>query len=113
VQRPGNTERVGSFSRYWLVGAGKHGADDLVAGLDGQAVALSGELIYRDRQTLIKLHAGSIKALPADGQDHFSVPALALQPRALGSVDVRGEIVDPQCYLGIMKPGFGVPHRGC
>lgn len=101
------------FSRYWLSGPGKEGADRLVAGLDGQAVALSGTLIYRDQQTFIKLDGAAVTALPPDGRDHFSVRSLALTPRALGTVDVSGEIIDPQCYLGIMKPGFGIPHRAC
>ena len=27
--------------------------------------------------------------------------------------DISGEIVDPKCYFGVMKPGEGKPHRSC
>ena len=113
VERLGVPGTQPAFSRYLLAGPGKQGADALVAPYDGQAVSLSGELIYRDLQTMIKLDHDSIQRLPADGRDHYHVPALELQPRAMGAIEVQGEIVDPQCYFGIMKPGFGVPHRAC
>ena len=32
---------------------------------------------------------------------------------ALGSHTLRGEIVDSKCFLGVMKPGRGKPHRAC
>ena len=32
---------------------------------------------------------------------------------ALGSVALRGEIVDGKCYLGVMVPGHGKTHRDC
>ena len=113
VERPGDTRRFGGFSRYWLVGDGKHGADDQIEGFDGKAVELSGDLLYRDGQTMIKLNEGAIKLLPADGADHFGLAALDMKPRPLGAVDVQGEIIDPQCFLGIMKPGYGMTHRSC
>ena len=31
----------------------------------------------------------------------------------LGIQTLRGEIVDSKCYLGVMKPGRGKPHRAC
>jgi len=31
----------------------------------------------------------------------------------LGFVEVKGEIIDPKCYFGVMKPGHGKPHRDC
>lgn len=112
VERPGIPGGAPGFSRYLLTGPGKQGADAIAAPWDGQAVQLTGALIYRDQQTLIKLDQGAIEALPADGRDHSGV-ALPGPPQRLGSVRVVGEIVDPQCYYGIMKPGFGVPHRSC
>ena len=33
--------------------------------------------------------------------------------RLLGHVEVTGEIVDSKCFLGVMKPGKGKPHRSC
>ncbi len=26
---------------------------------------------------------------------------------------MQGEITDPKCFLGVMKPGVGRPHRSC
>jgi hypothetical protein len=26
---------------------------------------------------------------------------------------LQGEIIDPKCYFGVMKPGFGKIHRSC
>ena len=26
---------------------------------------------------------------------------------------LEGEIIDPKCYFGVMKPGFGKIHRSC
>ncbi len=31
----------------------------------------------------------------------------------LGRMTLVGEIVDSKCYLGVMKPGRGKPHRAC
>ena len=31
----------------------------------------------------------------------------------LGEVMLQGEITDPKCFLGVMKPGDGRPHRSC
>jgi hypothetical protein len=31
----------------------------------------------------------------------------------LGPATLRGEIIDPKCYLGAMKPGGGKTHRAC
>jgi hypothetical protein len=35
-------------------------------------------------------------------------------PETLGRVEsLLGEIVDSKCFLGVMKPGEGKPHRSC
>jgi hypothetical protein len=31
----------------------------------------------------------------------------------LGAATLHGQIVDPKCYLGVMKPGEGKPHSDC
>jgi hypothetical protein len=31
----------------------------------------------------------------------------------LGAMTIKGEIVDPKCYFGVMKPGQGKPHKDC
>jgi len=111
VARPGETGpgQIGEeekYSRYLLVAPGKHGADDLVADLDGKRVSLQGQLIYRDGGTMVELAPGSIKLLDTG-------PAGQAATRDLGAVTVTGEIVDSKCYLGVMNPGQGKVHRDC
>jgi hypothetical protein len=111
VARPGETGpgQIGeeeNYSRYLLVAPGKHGADDLVAALDGKQVSLQGQLIYREGGTMVELAPGSIKLLNTD-------PASQAAIRDLGVVTLTGEIVDSKCYLGVMNPGQGKVHRDC
>jgi hypothetical protein len=106
VRRPGETGQSYPFSQYLLVAPGKHGADELVAGFDGQSVRLRGQLIYRDGGTMVEVLPGSIVSAGKE----FSA---AEDARALGPVTVTGEIVDSKCYLGVMNPGSGKVHRDC
>ena len=91
-----------------LVGEGKHGAAALVAGLDGRRVRLEGTLIYRRDQTMIEVAAGSVETM-AGNASGTERPA----ERSLGTWTLRGKILDSKCYLGVMKPGAGKPHRAC
>jgi hypothetical protein len=113
IAREGMPGSMPGFSRYMLVGPGKDGADRIVAPFDGQAVRLEAVPVYRDGQTLLKLRGEPVHPLPPDGADHRRVAALEQAPKLLGAVTLTGEIVDPQCFFGLMKPGFGVPHRAC
>jgi hypothetical protein len=105
VLRPGASGQESGFSRYLLVAPGKHGADDLVAGFDGQRVRLKGQLIYRDGATMVEVGLGTIVAAGGSGS--------AEPDKSLGTVTVTGEIVDSKCYLGVMNPGNGKVHRDC
>ncbi len=106
VARPGEIGQEEKYSRYLMVAPGKHGADDLVAGLDGKKASLQGQLIYREGGTMVEVVPGSIRLLDT---------GLASQAvtRDLGAVTVTGEIVDSKCYLGVMNPGKGKVHRDC
>jgi hypothetical protein len=109
----GNT----SYITMPLVGYGKFGAEGVIAelekenkiSLDNKEVTFRGTLIYNDGKTLLQI----------DKHDHTmvnaSVPARQLQPviKELGTVQLTGEILDPKCYFGVMKPGHGKPHRDC
>ena len=33
--------------------------------------------------------------------------------KKFGETRLKGEIYDPKCAFGAMKPGFGKPHRSC
>jgi len=91
-------------SRWLLVAPWKHGAQALVAGLDGQRVQATGSLVHRDGQTMIEL-AGRPEERPGAG----SPP----EPVSLGEVELRGQIVDSKCWLGVMNPADTVTHRAC
>ncbi len=106
VARPGQTGQEDKYSRYLLVAPGKHGADDLVASFDGKHVRLQGQLIYRDRGTMVEITPGSIAVTD-------TAPPIQETTRDLGTVTVTGEIVDSKCYLGVMNPGQGKVHRDC
>jgi hypothetical protein len=105
VARPGEIGQQHKYSRYLLVGPGKHGADDLVADLNGKHVRLQGQLIYREGGTMVEITPGSIAVID-------TAPAVQAT-RDLGTVTVTGEIVDSKCYLGVMNPGQGKVHRDC
>lgn len=90
---------------YWLVGPGKHGASEMVEGRDGRLVRISGSLIERAGDRMIEVRSLDVIADPN---------AQPLEPlRSLGSIALRGEIVDSKCHLGVMKPGEGPTHRDC
>ncbi len=109
----GNT----SYITMPLVGYGKFGAEGVIAelekenkiSLDNKEVIFRGTLIYNDGKTLLQI----------DKHDHpminANVPARQLQPviKELGTVQLTGEILDPKCYFGVMKPGHGKAHRDC
>ena len=106
VARPGEVGQLDKYSRYLLVAPGKHGADDLVATVDGKQVRLQGQLIYREGGTMVEITPGSIAVIDTS-------PAVQPTTRDLGTVTVAGEIVDSKCYLGVMNPGQGKVHRDC
>lgn len=100
-----------------LVGYGKSGAEGVIAELEqqsgtsfeGREVVFRGTLIYNDGKTLLQI----------DRHDHPMVrvtDAVSKMPalhQELGEVELNGEIIDPKCYFGVMKPGQGKPHRDC
>jgi hypothetical protein len=104
VPRPGITDRAVAYSRYLLVAQGKHGAQQIVKGLDSGDAELKGSLIYRDGQTMVEV---------ASATSRGQASAAPIQTESLGRFTLHGEIVDSKCYLGVMRPGSGVVHRAC
>jgi hypothetical protein len=100
-----------------LVGYGKTGAAGVIEELEkdngvsfnNKQVVFKGTLIYHDGKTLLQI----------DRHDHPMISvteaADAVPPvqKDLGEVQLTGEILDPKCYFGVMKPGHGKPHRDC
>jgi hypothetical protein len=99
-----------------LVGYGKHGAETAIkeiekeknVSLNGKEVTLKGTLLYGDGKTILQIDNNE-KPVVNIG----SVSAYLIEEKDLGTQIIRGEIVDPKCYFGVMKPGEGKVHRDC
>lgn len=108
------------YKNVLLVNFLKSGASDLVKTyeqklnkpLDQVMVKLRGTLIYLDGITLMELTGKEDAFLGVSGKTPDR-NALIPQRKALGEVTLKGEIVDPKCYFGVMKPGEAKPHRSC
>jgi hypothetical protein len=99
-----------------LVGYGKHGAETAImelekekgVSLNGKEVTLKGTLIYGDGKTLLQVDKNDNPIVNVGAGS-----TVLLQQKDLGTQTIRGEIVDPKCYFGVMKPGEGKVHRDC
>lgn len=102
-----------------LVGYGKFGAEGILdffqkerqTNFDKMELTLKGTLLYSDGKTLLQIDRHDnpiVKINPADPKNE-SPPSVV----DLGTLSLEGEILDPKCYFGVMKPGQGKPHRDC
>jgi len=99
-----------------LVGYGKHGAETAImelekekgVSLNGKEVTLKGTLIYGDGKILLQVDKNDNPIVNVGAES-----TVLLQQKDLGTQTIRGEIVDPKCYFGVMKPGEGKVHRDC
>jgi hypothetical protein len=96
-----------SDSSFLLVATGKHGLSEQVKGLQGKSVALRGTLIERGRDRMLEVVPETLRTIASVADPKTD------EPRALGTVTLRGEIVDSKCYLGVMNPGNSKVHRDC
>jgi hypothetical protein len=97
----------------WLVGQGKHGAEDTLAHLPDGPVSLHGTPIARGSHTMLEVVAGSASAAAADRVDSAAATAPEDTADTGREVTLTGEIVDGKCFLGVMNPGEGTVHRDC
>lgn len=88
-----------------LVGLGKRGPSAAALALAGREVRATGSWIRRGPERLFEVAA--VEAIAAAGS------SAELAPRGHGPVELRGEIVDTKCFLGVMKPGEGKGHKAC
>jgi len=95
---------------FHLVAFGKYGAEELVAGLDGEPVRIRGSLIHNEQERMLEVH----EVEPWSGAEAERLRAAGRpEERQLGRVTLVGEIVDSKCHLGVMKPGRGKTHKAC
>jgi hypothetical protein len=107
-----------SYVTIPLVGFGKTGAQGVISDIekekhvsfDQKEISLKGTLLYDDGKLLMQID-GNDKPVVQIGKnaDTSLLPAL----ENLGEMQIKGEIIDPKCYFGVMKPGQGKPHKDC
>ena len=104
------------FRRLLLIGLGKHGADSTLNAwerkhgkLAGKNLTVRGTLLYHEGRAVLELTAQADALLAVSAVASQSPPTAV----PLGEVTLQGEITDPKCFLGVMKPGDGRPHRSC
>lgn len=100
------------FKEIVLLGFGKSGANPYLDGvreregdLKGKKLTVEGQLIYYNGRTLLEIDDSQKISVTGKGT------ITAKKPQ--GELVVEGEIVDPKCYFGVMKPGYGKIHRSC
>jgi hypothetical protein len=103
-----------------LVENGKFGALARVEGFvqgraEGVAVQVTGTVLRRDGRRLLELAEGAKGMRRLTAEEEAKLPALGWPaPEVLARhVALKGEIIDPKCYLGAMKPGGGKTHKAC
>lgn len=98
-----------------LVGYGKNGAKTFMdaiqkekGDLSGRKIKIQGTLIYGDGKTLIELTNKDRSVI-----DVMNEPTKVALPPKPKTIVLQGEIVDPKCWFGVMKPGEGKVHKSC
>lgn len=100
-----------------LVGFGKFGAEEIISEIkkehgefNGKEVTFNGTLIYGDGITLLELtnQKDSFNEIIGD-VIHSDIGPF----REENESTFTGEILDPKCYFGVMKPGEGKIHKSC
>ncbi len=96
-----------------LVGAGKMGAEsalqyfeEKLGPLEGKHVRLKGQLIHGNGKRLMQISKDDVPEI-------VSNEITVLSALNFETASLEGEIIDPKCFFGVMKPGEGKPHRSC
>lgn len=100
-----------------LIGYGKFGAENTIeeieaknnSSLNRKWVKLRGTKIYHEGKYAFELTEGAESYLSSKNAARDYKPVSDI----IGRETLFGEILDPKCALGVMKPGFGKIHRSC
>lgn len=117
-----DTEGKSLYQSILLVNFAKFGAEEILMEytknadieLQNALVTLEGTLDYRDGKGIMELtkkEKSFISIRPAFQSDFHS--SIGSSVSSLERVTLQGEITDPKCYFGAMKPGEGKPHKAC
>jgi len=104
-----------TFKNILLLGFGKSSANPFleklqnkVNDLNGKTVSIEGNLIYYNGKTLLQI-TDDEKIILENNTSTTKLP----QKNEISEITLEGEIIDPKCYFGVMKPGNGKIHRSC
>ncbi len=102
-----------TYKNIVLLGFGKFGPNAYLkdirneqGSLEGKHLTIEGNLIYYNGKTLLQIDDGQKISLT-------NPTTTLISTESVGEITVEGEIVDPKCYFGVMKPGYGKIHRSC
>ena len=103
-----------TFKNILLLGFGKSSANPFleklqreVKDLNNKKLSIEGNLIYYNGKTLLQI-TDDEKVILVDHTRQY-LP----NKKMISEMTLQGEIIDPKCYFGVMKPGFGKIHRSC
>lgn len=104
----------GEYKNVLLLGFGKSSVNaslekvrNQIKSLEGMTLSIEGNLIYYNGKTLIQVTDAEKVSLE-------NKPKVFLKENVqLGEMTLSGEVIDPKCYFGVMKPGKGKIHRSC
>jgi len=101
--------KTGATSAALLVGFAKSGIPEYARRADGKRVAFKGSLIERKDSRMIEVNdEASFRILGEPTSEEARVDA-----GLVGTVTVRGELLDTKCFFGAMRPAIGKVHRAC
>ena len=88
-----------------LVAEGKHAIDLPATATDGATVRVGGTIIQRGTLRLLEVKNITVSSTSSPG---VKSPTFSGEIRTF-----HGEVVDPKCFAGAMKPGDGKTHKAC
>lgn len=105
-----------SFKNILLLGFGKSNANPFLAKirtevsqLSGSTLSIEGNLIYYNGKTLLQI-SDEEKITLVEKSNSSNLPEITT---VVANMELEGEVIDPKCYFGVMKPGRGKIHRSC
>jgi hypothetical protein len=105
---------AGRVRTLLLVQEGKFGALGRIMDLHGRPARVRGFILERDGWQILELESTETAVQALDSLAGGIGSRLTRSAtEALGAVALRGEIIDPKCYFGAMKPGDGKQHKEC
>jgi hypothetical protein len=103
-----------TYKNILLLGFGKSSANPFleqlqneVKDLNGKKISIEGNLIYFNGKTLIQITNDEKVVLVSNTMTPTP------KKEIISKMTLQGEIIDPKCYFGVMKPGKGKIHRSC